>query len=214
MKKLLIASLVLCSAVMQGLCAFAYDTSTETLRQKHMEFASQYEYHEGDTEKTFELYPGIIYTSGVEVAADGSLYECPAIYADAHAAFANDFSLQKGKAKFIINGAENKYTDQCILYNDRLLVPVSVFTDVGCYVDFNEATYVATISRNGTVLEILPNLTGMRKNQDNGFYVPLEVCARFVDDILYVPVRAVAEELELYVSWDAVNAVVTLNSAG
>lgn len=93
-------------------------------------------------------------------------------------------------------------------------MPVSVFTDVGCYVDFNEATYVATISRNGTVLEILPNLTGMRKNQDNGFYVPLEVCARFVDDILYVPVRAVAEELELYVSWDAVNAVVTLNSAG
>ena len=28
----------------------------------------------------------------------------------------------------------------------------------------------------------------------NGFYVPLEVCARFIDGILYVPVRAVAEE--------------------
>ena len=60
---------------------------------------------------------------------------------------------------------------------------MDVFKEVGCDVSYDENTWVATLKKGETVLEIMPNLIGMRKNQANGFYVPLEVCARFVDDI-------------------------------
>ena len=59
---------------------------------------------------------------------------------------------------------------------------------------FNKDTYVAAISKGDTTLEIIPNIIGMRKNQAEGYWVPLEVCARFVNDTLYVPLDAVAKE--------------------
>ena len=91
-------------------------------------------------------------------------------------------------------------------------MPVYVFAEVGCNVDLDENTYVATLEKDDTTLEILPNLIGMRKNRADGYYVPLEVCARFVDDVLYVPVRAVADEFGLSVDWIDAPATVTLNS--
>lgn len=201
----------LCLIALQGTAVFAYDTSSEFLREKQLEFAAQYDYHEGDSDKSFAEYPEIQYTSGIEYREDGSEYECPAIYIDAHAMHFNDFHLEQKNVVFQINGSENPAYNQCVLYNDRLLVPVKVFEEVGCQVDFNEETYVATLSKDGVTLEILPNLIGMRKNQQNGFYVPLEVCARFIDDTLYVPVRATANELQLQISWDQTTRTVALN---
>lgn len=65
----------------------------------------------------------------------------------------------------------------------------------GCDVLFNKDTYVATISNNSTTLEIIPNIIGMRKNQAEGYWVPLEICARFINNNLYVPLDTVAKEL-------------------
>ena len=197
----------------EGVVAYAYDdTSPIVLRTKHLEFASRYEYREGDFDKSFLNYPGILYTSGIEYAEDGTPYECPAIYVDEHAQYVNDYSLLKGVAKFIINGKESPYFDQGILYNSRLLVPVEAFSEVGCDVNTNDDSYVTTIAKDGIVLEILPNLIGMRKNRADGFYVPLEVCARIIDNTLYVPVRAIANEFDLYVDWDGTTRTVTLNN--
>ena len=81
-----------CLIAFQSLSVFAYDTSAETLTKKHTEFASQYDFHEGDYDKSFDLYPGIAYTSGIEYREDGSEYECPAIYIDAVAMYFNSFS--------------------------------------------------------------------------------------------------------------------------
>lgn len=213
MKAKKIISVVLgCCMLAQGICAFAYsDISTGTIRKKQLAFASRYSYHEGDFDKSFNTYPGILYTSGIEYRADGAVYECPAIYVDEHAMYFNDYSLQKGEAKFIINGMMSQYFDQCVLYNSRLLVPVNAFSAVGCDVVTDADSYVTTISKGGVILEILPNLIGMRKNQADGFYVPLEVCARIIDDTLYVPVRAVADEFGLGVEWDGVTGTVTLH---
>lgn len=186
----------------QGVCVFADNMSTDEIREKQLEFASQYNYKEGDSDKSFELYPGIIYTSGLEYREDGTAYECPAIYADEHAQIVGSYDLKYGEAAFIINNTETPYYDRCILYNDRLLAPIDAFKLVGCEVDFDTNTYVARVSNGETVLEILPNLIGMRKNQADGFYVPLEVCARLIDDTLYVPLRAVADEMGIKVSWD------------
>ena len=211
--KRIISILISCVMMTQGICALAYeDISTDAIREKQLEFASQYNYNEGDFDKSFNLYPGIIYTSGVEYRADGSVYECPAIYVDEHAKYANNYSLKKGEAKFIINGMTNQYFDQCVLYNSRLLVPVDAFLEVGCNVNTNLDTYVTTISKDGVILELLPNLIGMRKNQAYGFYVPLEVCARIIDDTLYVPVRAVSDEFGLNVNWDGETSTVSLSN--
>lgn len=72
---------------LQGTAAFAFDTSPEALRNKQLNFAMQYDYHKGDFDKSFEEYPGIAYTSGIEYRQDKSEYECPALYADAHAMY-------------------------------------------------------------------------------------------------------------------------------
>lgn len=187
-----------------------YDTDTTSLREKHLAFASQYDYHEGDTERSFERSD--YYTSGIEYRADGSEYECPAIYIDASAMLVNDFDLTEMPVKIIVDGEEKSYSDKCAVMKQRVLIPLEVFSDLDCEVSFDEETYVATISRGNTVLEILPNLIGMRKDRAEGYYVPLRPCARFVDDALYVPVRAIAEELDISVEWDSENRAVILNS--
>lgn len=201
-----------CMAFMQSISAFAYDDiSVQTIRKKQLDFASQYEYREGDFDKSFEMYPEIIYTSGLEYTQDGKVYECPAIYIDEHAKYVSDYELNEKKARFVINNVIDSSVDKCILYNSRLLVPSQCLEKVGCDVFTDADTYVTTISKNDTVLEILPNLIGMRKNRADGFYVPLEVCARIIDDNLYIPIRAVADELGLYIQWDSETNTATLS---
>ena len=52
----------------------------------------------------------------------------------------------------------------------------------------------------------------MRKGQANGLYVPLSPCARFIDDKMYVPVRAVAQEFDLKISWNEETRTVELDN--
>lgn len=177
-----------------------YDTSRNNIDRLSKAFASRYPYHEGDTEKSFALYPQITYTSGLEKTADGTIFECPAIYDDAMAQNLLE-SMERGNAGLILEGTTHK--TPYAIYNSCLLVPVKAFQLAGCELQFDKASYVAAIGRNATVLEIMPNLIGMRKNRENGFWVPLEVCARFIDDTLYVPAKAVADELSIDVIWDS-----------
>lgn len=67
-----------------------------------------------------------------------------------------------------------------------------------------------TVSRDETVLEIIPNLIGMRKNRAGGFWVPLEVCARFVGSEVYVPLSAVAREFGIDASFDGAKEAVEI----
>ena len=119
--------------------------------------------------------------------------------------------MEKGKTKLVISGEESQYFNECMAFNSRLLVPVDAFSEIGLNVTINPDTYVTTISNEEVVLELLPNLIGMRKNQEDGFYVPLEVCARIIDGVFYVPVRAVANEFNLVVEWQQETNTVTLN---
>ncbi len=226
MYKKIIAILMGCIIVLQGITSFAYDFSKGwedndeltpskyfvEMNKKHHEFASQYDYHEGDIERSFNEYPDVLYTSGIEYREDGTEYECPAIYVDFHAQIVDDYDLKKSNVKFIINGEENEYLHQCVIYNDRTLVPVDAFKEVGCTVEYNNNTVVATLSDGETVLEIMPYLIGMRKNQENGYYVPLETCARFVNGTLFVPARAVANEFNIEISWDEQTRTVELKN--
>lgn len=186
-----------------------YDSSRDHINKLSQEFASQYLYKEGDTEKSFALYPDITYTSGIEKTADGKEYECPAIYDDLMVPELVN-GINKDTAKLLINGMEPVYSVSYAVFKEKMLVPVHIFNLAGCNVQFDETRYIATISKDSTVLEILPNLIGMRKNQAEGLWVPLAVCARFIDHTLYVPLEAVASEFGIKVSWDSAANTITL----
>lgn len=176
----------------RGTRGMTYDTSLTNIDKLAQSFASRYPYKEGDTEKTYELYPDIIYLSGIEKTAEGIEYECPAIYDDRHA-----YELVKKisvmPAKIVVG--KSSYEVQYAVFDSKILVPYDTFKLTGCDVLFNKDTYVATISNNSTTLEIIPNIIGMRKNQAEGYWVPLEICARFINNNLYVPLDTVAKEL-------------------
>ena len=175
----------------RGTRGMTWDTSLTNIDKLAQAFASQYPYKEGDTEKSFELYPDIIYSSGMEKTADGIEYECPAIYDDTHAYdLVNTMSVMPAKLAI----KDSIYEIQYAVFDAKVLVPYDIFNLAGCNVLFNKDTYVAVISKGDTTLEIIPNIIGMRKNQEEGYWVPLEICARFMGDSLYVPLEAVARE--------------------
>lgn len=192
--------------------AFAYDTSMVTLEENALKFASRYDYREGDMEKSLELYPDIVYSSGIEYREDGTEYECPIRYNDDHAMYFDDYDLTQGELTIVINDTVSQYSGQCVLYKGTTLVPTGVFEEAGCDMSFDSELYVTTLTKNGTVLEILPQLKGMRKNQADGYYVPLAVCARFIDDTVYVPVRAVSNEFDFQIDWNGTTHTVTLQT--
>lgn len=169
-----------------------WDTSLTNIDRLAQAFASQYPYKEGDAEKSIELYPDIVYLTGMEKTTEGIEYECPAIYDDRHA-YDLINSMSVTPAKFLVEGVNCE--TQYAVFNSKILVPLDLFKLPECEVSFNKDTYVATISKNETTLEIIPNLVGMRKNRAEGYWVPLEICARFIEDILYVPLESVAKEL-------------------
>lgn len=211
MKKRLLFLLISICTVCNS-TSFAYEIPTmKTIHEKAFEFASQYTYKDGDIEKTFALYPDIVYTSGIEKRSDGVEYECPAVYYDEHAAYVNSYDLKKGDMTIVVFGEESQYSHQCVLYNGVTLVPSGVFEEAGCEISFNNELFVLTFSKNDVLLEIVPYLIGMRKNQAEGYYVPLRTCARYIDGELYVPVRAIAEEFGINVGWNGKSYTVTLD---
>lgn len=199
-------------SIISGFQVYADSIPTpDIISETALEFASKYPYKEGDIETSFSLYPDVNYTSGIETRNDGVQYECPAVYFDDHAVYVNDFDLKKGEMNIIINDKSSAYSKNCILYNGVTLVPADVFEELGCLKEYDENYYVTKLTKDDVVLEIIPYLIGMRKNQDNGYYVPLNACARYVDNELYIPIRAVAEEFNINVSWDGESYSVILS---
>jgi len=191
----------------RGTRGMTWDTSITNIDKLAQSFASQYPYKEGDTEKSFKLYPHIIYSSGMEKAADGTEYECPAIYDDRHAyELVNTMPVMPAK----LVTKDETYEIQYAIFNSKILVPYEIFKSLGCDAFFNKDTYVATISKGNTTLEIIPNIIGMRKNQAEGYWVPLEICARFVNDSLYVPLDAVAYEFGYNAEINSEGNVITI----
>ena len=201
------AALMLSAA---GIAAYAEPQAEELYDTAHA-FASQYPYKEGDVEKALASGFAEKYTSGIEKTADGVEYECPALYIDEHAALAGNFDLKMGEMSLLVNGKPSAYGQKCVLHNDATLVPVEVFDELGCERTYNEAYYLTTLKKNGTTLEIIPYMIGMRKNQADGYYVPLGNCARYVEGQLYVPIRVIAEELGLTVDWNGESRSVTID---
>ncbi len=186
-----------------------YDTSRQNISKLSKKFASQYKYKEGDTEKSFALYPDIIYTAGVDKTDDGMEYECPAIYDDLMVSdLVNNISLTSANLKY--NNSTKMYSVNYALFREKILVPANVFKIFGCDVKFDESLYVAEIKDSNVTIEIMSNLIGMRKDKAEGFWIPLEVCARIINNELYVPFEAVAREFGIDVQLDMQNNMMNI----
>jgi len=182
---------------LRGTRGMKRDTTITNIDRLAQKFSYQYPYKEGDVEKAISLYPHITYLTGIERASDGREYECPAVFDDRHA-YEFLSSMVVKDACFIFGNTV--FESHIAVYNSKILVPYDIFGFMDCEVSFDEETYVSVISKEDTVLEIMPNLVCMRKNKAQGYWVPLEVCARFVGDTLYVPLEAVLNELGFDVS--------------
>lgn len=91
-----------------------------------------------------------------------------------------------------------------------ILLMITLLTITGC--KDNKKNLYLPEAKNDKVytLEIIPNIIGMRKNQAKGYWVPLEICARFVEDSLYVPLEAVAKEFGYVMEMNSDGSVITL----
>ncbi len=174
---------------------------TNILSEKVHKFSSQYLYKTGDSAKTAS------YTNGGEamgagVDLNGNRYEYPWLYDDAHAQSFSSFDLKEGELTVYVNGVKSAYSGKCALCNSVTLVPAEIFDEIGASREYIDEFYMTRITKNETVLEIIPNAVGMRKNQHKGYWIGLRACARYINGRLYLPLRDVAEELNIKVEWD------------
>lgn len=210
-KKIFLLALT-CVLLLQTV-VFAYDVlEDEELLGKHKIFVNKYSYDiELQDKVLIELYPdrssGISYKEENGVATNIST----AVYVDGHA---DAFSTNKPMlidSKLSINGEE---PISCYLYRDRTLVAATVFEQVGCEVVFDEETCVLQISKDGIYIETMPYMLDMRKNGEDGFWIPMGICSRYIGESneIYVPMRFIAEELGLSVDWDNERHMAMLNN--
>lgn len=212
-KKILAAALV-CVCAMQTSLAFAYDVKEDDdLREKWDVFVNKYPY---DSELQLDLFFDK-YAPKYSLTVDAMSYSestgkvSAGFYDDGAAAFFEASAPEQSETKLLVNG-EKEYP--CIIFKSRSLVPAEAFESAGCVVETDEETRVTSISKDGEVVELMPYLLDMRKNKDEGFWVPLEICSRYAgeNNEHYVPLRVIADELGLTVDWDNDNRTATLDN--
>ena len=148
-----------------------------------------------------------MYTSGVDKTRAGKEFEWPAFYDDNMAQNLVS-AIKSGEA--IIDGTHRKIN--YIIFADKMLIPAKELDLQGVSVSVNPASYVATVKNEGTVLEFLPNLIGMRKNRQEGYWVPLEVCARIYNNEFYVPLDAILYEFGFKAEFDADKNIIKITN--
>lgn len=213
MKKKISILLVLASVFAFGATgAFAESyTQIEEYYNKAQEVAKRYEYHEGDIERSMELYPDREPMRGIEYTENGMAYELPGVYFDHMAMYVNSYHYTQRPVKIVLN--EEEMETDTVIYNNRVLVPGRLFEEIGCNVAYDPEYYLFEISDDNTVLELMPHLLAMRKNKENGMWVSLNAVARMVNGEVYVPVRDVAYEFGINVEWDAKSGTVILRTS-
>lgn len=120
--------------------------------------------------------------------------------------------------KVMINGEIITAEDPVILENGRTLVPMKDFsTKLNAEVTFDEKQNKVLIEDKYTTVELIlgdKNALVHKKYDFSGIplKVTLDVPAKLVNGIVYVPLRFVAESLGFVVNWDAKNAMAIVES--
>ncbi len=112
------------------------------------------------------------------------------------------------KAKVIINGKEQEFTQDPIIINGVTMVPMrGVFTSLGATVVWNQAAQTVTARKNDTVIELKVDSTIAKLN---GVDIQLDQPLKNINGHTVVPIRFVSEALGARVSWDQATRTVEI----
>lgn len=96
-----------------------------------------------------------------------------------------------------------------IIENGRTLVPLrAVAETLGASVDYNNDSGIITISNDATIITMQPNNTVITVN---GVSSELDVAPKVVNGRTILPIRVIAEALNMYVSWDSYSKTITID---
>ena len=99
-----------------------------------------------------------------------------------------------------LNGKVLHIDQPPILENGRTLVPIRViFEEIGAKVDWNQETQTVSVTKQDINVSLK---IGSDQLIRNGNVIKLDVPARIVNSRTLIPVRAVAESLDLEVDWN------------
>lgn len=202
--------LLIVLSIMQVCVVYAYDVmEDDELRQRWEEFGDKYTYDFQKQEEIYAMYPNLIGAIATHRNSDGTIDVTLGFYYDEQASLVGEDTFTQ--TTVVVNEQE-----ECpgVIFNDRTLVEVSVFEKVGCQVATDQETLITSISRDGVTIELMPYLLDMRINEHEGYWIPLEICSRYIGDNNehYVPLRAISRELGLSVDWDNNKRMASLKS--
>lgn len=138
-----------------------------------------------------------IITSGLSVMALCALF-CASAQASDISVYVDNVLVESDQAPVILN--------------DRTMVPIrAVFEKAGATVDWADSTKTATIKKEGYTVIIKLNEPYIYKN---GVPVALDVPSAVVNDRIVIPVRAIAEAMDLGVTWNSAKNSVLIATDG
>lgn len=109
-----------------------------------------------------------------------------------------------------LNGKAIQSDVSPVIMNDRTLIPVrALFEELGASVSWDSANRKATVSYNGTKVELTIN---SKTAYVNGEAKQLDTAAMILQSRTMIPVRFVAENLGFAVGWDAASYTVSVNT--
>ncbi len=96
------------------------------------------------------------------------------------------------------------------IINDRTMVPLrKIFEALGASVDWDQATKTVTATKGDTTIKLT---IGSNIIYINDSIVTLDTPACVIDDRTLVPVRAISEAYDCYISWDSEQQTVLIYS--
>lgn len=109
-----------------------------------------------------------------------------------------------------VDGKKIIFDTDVRLENDRTIVPMrAIFEALGTEVTWDEVNLSAIATTYGATVAITADEDVMKKNAGE---IKLDTPARMFDDRMFVPVRAISEAFDCYVSWDEPSQTVLIDS--
>lgn len=110
-----------------------------------------------------------------------------------------------------VDGQAVSFDQAPVIVDDRTLVPMrAIFQALGSEVSWSEPTQTITSTKDGDTLALTIGQTGLYKNGQLIYTMPVPAC--IMSDRTMVPVRAIAEGFDAEVDWDPVGYVITIFS--
>lgn len=111
----------------------------------------------------------------------------------------------------VFNGEQMEFESAPRIVNDNTIVPMrAIFEKMGADVSWNETEYNVDATLNNTVINLSIGSNMMWKNGEG---IELEAPAVIIDDLTFVPLRAVSEAFGAVVTWDDATKTVYIDFA-